>query len=266
MTLAEIFPDEDYKLQMRFTRGTPAAFFAATPSYAAIVAERQRWLETEPGRHAAILAGGEELMDECAQFAVAETSFVRSEQSPLGCCVELGKFWEVDYLLLKPDAAGELRLFGGCLCFPSHWQLTDKLGQGIDAIHSPVPALNATLGPAITKFLGGLKPGLAWLRGNWGLSRTPEFNQHPDRQLPRLDASVKCQEVWVRVEEQALLLLPESRGVLFGIRIVNHPLEAVIADAGLRRNFARALRTLPAPLADYKGISPARERLLSLLG
>ena len=129
--------------------------------------------------------------------------------------------------MLKADADGEIRLYGGCLCFPSSWRLSDKLGQPIEFIHGPVPGLNASIGAAIHKFLAALKPGVASLRHNWGLARSAELNQHPDRDLPRLDATVDADEVWLRVEHQALVALPKSGGILFGIRVVNHSLAEV---------------------------------------
>ena len=33
-----------------------------------------------------------------------------------------------DCLLLKPDDAGEMKLLGGCVCFPSSWSLEEKSG------------------------------------------------------------------------------------------------------------------------------------------
>ena len=151
------------------------------------------------------------------------------------------------------------------LCFPSSWRLSEKLGKTIEFIHGVVPELNTNLGPAIHKFLAGLKPGAASLRFNWGLSRSAELNQHPDRSLPRLDGSMSLEEVWLRVEEQALVALPKSHGILFGIRLVNRPLAAIRADQLARARLRRALATMPEPMAVYKGIAPARARLLELL-
>ena len=91
------------------------------------------------------------------------------------------------------------------------------------------------------------------------------MNQHPARALPRLDASVTPPEVWLRVEQQALAALPRSGGVLFGIRIAMHPLAEVKQDATATRRLAHALRTMPEPVAHYKGLSAARGRILELL-
>ena len=60
-----------------------------------------------------------------------------------------------------------------------------ELGLPVHAIHSPVPTLNENLGARIDKFLANLKPGKAWERSNWGLSRSAELNQHPTRDSRR---------------------------------------------------------------------------------
>jgi hypothetical protein len=143
--------------------------------------------------------------------------------------------------------------------------LSEKLGQPVEFIHNVVPGLNASLGAAIQTFLAKLKPGIAWQRFNWGLSRSPELNQHPDRLLRPLDAAVRLEEVWLRVEDQALVALPKSGGILFGIRIANHSLTEVAADPAVCAGFVRALETMPVAMARYKNLATARERILNLL-
>ena len=268
MPFADLFPDEDYRFSLRFGRGEPAAFFGATMRRVELLAQRRHWLRAQPDTYAALLPQGVELLEEATALARNRNGFApkTSSGSPWEECLALGEFWEADYLLLKCDADGEIRLYGGCLCFPSSWRLSDKIGKPIQFIHEPVPGLNAAVGPAIHKFLAGLKPGTASLRHNWGLSRSAEMNQHPDRHLPRLDANVNAEEVWLRVEHQALVALPQSGGILFGIRIANHSLAEVKADALACVRLRHALETMPETMAVYKGIAPARKRLLELLG
>ena len=273
LTRDQLFPDDDFKFHLRFDRGEPAEFFTPTERNAELIAERRRWLRSEAESCAAVLPEGVPLLEEAALRAQRWNGFVLPSRagSETGApaawaqLLALGEFWEPDFLLLKADAEGEIRLHGGCVCFPSSWRLREKLGRPIEFIHDVVPGLNATLGPAIHRFLAGLKPGVAWLRSNWGLSRSAELNQHPDRELPRLDATIRADEVWLRVEYQALVALPESGGILFGIRIASQPLAEVKSNPEVARRLARALRTMPAPVAVYKGIAPARERVLELL-
>lgn len=268
MTLAEIFPEDDYKFQLRFERGDAASFFAASSHHAELLAQRRHSLRHEPDKHAGLLPEGVELLEETADLAREWNGYVpESEtQSPWEECLELGKFWEPDFLLLKCEAGGEIRLCGGCLCFPSSWRLSDKIGHPIEVVHAAVPGLNESIGAGIHKFLAGMKPGSAWLRHNWGLSRSPELNQHPDRNLPRLAEHVRLEEVWLRIERQALVALPQSHGILFGIRIENHPLAEVKAEADAAKRLAHALATMPEAMAQYKNLADARPRILELLG
>jgi hypothetical protein len=267
MTLAGIFPEDDYKFQLRFERGEPAKFFGASTHHAQLLIQRRHWLHASPDSYAALMPEGVELLEEAAELAQAWNGFTPESEaeSPWEECLELGRFWEPDYLLLKCDAGGRIRLCGGCLCFPSSWRLGDKVGKWIEAIHEVVPGLNQSIGTGIQKFLAGLKPDVAWLRHNWGLARTPELNQHPDRNLPRLDAAISEGEVWVRVEHQALVSLPRSSGILFGIRIANHALSEIKADATAVKRLVGALQTMPEEIAAYKGIAVARERITALL-
>ena len=185
--------------------------------------------------------------------------------SPADGCRWLGERWEPDFLLMKPDASGVFRLCGGALCFPSHWDLREKAGGSMAEIHAPVPGLNATLGRQIDGFLQRIKPGISWQRLNWGLSRTPELNLHPARKLPALDPTVGLDDVWWRIEDQSLVALPESGGILFGIRLVLKSYRDLRADPALRQGMIRALKTMPAPMAAYKGLTSSRQRLIDLL-
>ena len=273
MNLSELFADEDYRFHMGLRRGSAAEFFAPTARHDLLVAERGRWLRHEPQTYSAFLPESEALLDECIELAKAWGRITSEEQASVATRnalhergLRLGEIWEPDFLLLRADAAGRFQLVGGCVCFPSSWSLAEKMGHPLEFIHGPVPGLNAQLGRSIDTFLAKLTPGTAWLRHNWGLSRSLELNQHPSRLLPRLDDSVTLSEIWLRVERQALVALPASGGVLFGIRISMHSLAEVKRDATAAERLARALRTMPTEVAAYKGLATARERVADLLG
>jgi hypothetical protein len=281
MTLAETLLDEDYRFRLRFEQQPPATFFQPTSNHNEIIRQRRHWLETTPHCCAIVLNEGEPLLHETISFAAAigtlpldfegaTANFSTEDQELpklklLSKCISLGQTWEPDFLLLKPDDAGHFRLVAACVCFPTFWSLEEKIGHPIEEIHGVVPGLNPAIGTQIHLFLSKLRPGKAWLRTNWGMTRSPEFNQHPSRKLPRLDATVNMDEVWLRVEHQALLSLPETRSVLFAIRITMHPSKELASDQALAARLARALRTMPEPIAAYKGLSTARNRLLALL-
>lgn len=257
--LADLFPDGDYRFHLTLRRGEPAEFFAAQDASGQVLAERRRWLAVEPARYAALQPEGEPLFREfagmCAGWGVRETATV----------AELGGALEPDYLLLAPDAAGRFRLRGGALCFPTGWALEEKLGETIDFIHGVVPGLNPALGAQIHQFLARLKPGAAFLRHNWGLAASAELNLHPARGLAAPTLPVSLERLWLRVEHQALLALPQTGAVVFGIRIALHRVDDVARDPSLKRGLVRALETMPTELVAYKRLEDVRMELLRQL-
>ncbi len=271
INLTEILADKDFGLRMRFEKEDVASFFKPTRAHTRVIAERRKWISTEPEKYLAIEPEGLDLLDETIQLATDrgtlpnDFSRLFANLPPMNRCRQLGELWEADFLLMKPDPEGVFRLYGGCLCFPSHWDLREKLGQPMSAIHAPVPGLNETLGRQIDGFLQRIKPGTSWERANWGLSRTPELNLHPSRKLPRLDASVTLDEVWFRLEQQTLVALPNSGGILFGIKLVIIPIQEIKNNPATRHGMIRALQTMPEPMAVYKGIAPARQCLIDLM-
>jgi hypothetical protein len=185
--------------------------------------------------------------------------------SSLSLCA-LGRRLEPDVLFLSPDAAGEPRLRGGVLCFPTGWALREKLGGTVEEIHGIVPGLNRALGPALGQMLVRLSPGEARGRSNWGLAATPELNLHPALGRPAPTPPAALDRLWLRVEEQLLAALPGTKGLVFAIRIELIRLDELVRDPAAAAGLARALRSLPAPLAAYKRLDTVREPLLALLG
>ncbi len=258
---------------MGLKRGDAGKFFRPTAEHVGILAERRRWLVEAPHTYAGLLPGGGALVDEATALfhewgilAREVGSPLATELSPWERLLHLGASLEPDLLLLSPNEAGPMLLRAGCICFPSSWRPAEKFGLPMSAIHAPAPGLNPSLGAQIDTFLARLQPGVGWLRSNWGLSASAERNQHSDRDLARLTPDLDLDRVWLRVERQCLVALPVNRGVLFGIRIEMRRLkELQLESAEIARRLAHALRTMPEEIADYKGLSLAREALAARL-
>ena len=265
--IAEYLLESPYRFSIAFGRGRFQDFWGATAGNQSILAERRRWLAEDQERYFAVLPGTEPLLEEARELGVKAQILPRRDgrtpSDPLSIARELGENWEPDFLVLKRES-GVARLVAGCVCFPSSWSLEEKIGRPIEEIHGVVPGLNTALGPQIATFLDRIKPGVSWTRNNWGLSRSPEWNQHPARRTPRLDERVTLDQVYFRVEEQSLVALPKSRGVLFGIRLKVTPL-AGISGLPEAKMLAQLLETMPEEMAKYKGLYQARERIVALL-
>ncbi len=168
----------------------------------------------------------------------------------------LGEVWEADFLLLQPGEDGRFRFEAGVVCFPSSWAPEEKIGHPVDVIHSPVPGLNEAIGEKIDRLLERLPPGQAWLRVNWGLSRSAERNQHPYRKLPRIHANLPPEDIWLRLEYQALVRLPRSGGMLFGIQLYSFPAGLIRSRPRTASTIASHLRSMPESMLRYKNIHP----------
>ncbi|HSH17257.1 MAG TPA: heme-dependent oxidative N-demethylase subunit alpha family protein [Verrucomicrobiae bacterium] len=267
-SLRELFPDNDFGFSMRMRPGRPVDFFAQSPEGEAILAERARWLDTDPARYLASAGLPETLAHSLRRFAEAETQLsldaTGQSEDAAGLLEQLGRRWEPDFLLLSPTDSGTFVLRAGCVCFPSGWALEEKLGRPLDEIHGVVPGLNAAIGAKIHQFLARLKPDAGWFRSNWGLSSSPENNQHPARAVNQLSAATPPESVWLRVEHQVLTGLAGG-GVLFGIRLENVPLTEIHSDDSLSRGLHRALATMPGEMARYKNLTAIMPALLDYL-
>jgi dimethylamine monooxygenase subunit A len=267
MSLAELFPDGDYRFHLTLRRAEPRDFFAPCDGSGDILAERTRWLASDPAEYATISPEGEGALREFAALAPAwGASFKRD---PAVCSAtdllhELGRALEPDILFLSADPEGQFRLRGGALCFPTGWALSEKLGRTMDVIHGVVPGLNAALASPIHQFLSRLKPGVAFLRDNWGIAATDELNLHPSRRVAIPDLPIDLHQLWLRVEHQAVLALPQSRGIVFGIRIALHRMDE-ISRGPHARSLRRALETMPPELVAYKRLDRVHGHLLNVL-
>jgi hypothetical protein len=253
-------PSGAFRFELGLRRGE-IAFFQNGSNDAPLLAERERWLAENSARYACASPGTEALLAEVASFAQTANPGLATAPDPAA----LGRAWAPDFLLLAPNAEGALVLRAGCVCFPSHWDLREKMGLPMTAIHAPVPMLNEALGRQVDGFLAALRPGVMWERWNWGFAATPERNDHPTRALPRLTAGTRIAGVWLRAEHQAFVRLPATGAILFGIRLVVDPLRAVLAAPGAAARMAHLLETMPEPIACYKGLATARGALLAEL-
>ncbi len=251
-----LIPAGDFRWHLGLGPGDAARFFAPTPENAALLAERAHWLAETPEEYTGLTDAGTDLLAETGDIA-------RTWGTPLAepTLHALARAWEPDFVLLSFSDAG-LVVDGGAVCFPTAWSLREKLGRTLFATHGPVPRLNEELATRIETALGKLAPGTAWERDNWGLASSPDLNRHPRRNLRSLGARDTLESVWFRGERQVLFKLPQSRGILFGIRIVTLPLREVLADPHECAALQQQLVSMKDDALSYKGLTEIREQVL----
>ena len=171
-----------------------------------------------------------------------------------------------DLCLLANDALGtSQRLVAACVCFPSRWLLADKIGQGLAAIHEPVPFYPEHLASAMDRLFANLRPGMILQRSNWTIHDRATLFQ-PTAQPPQ---AITAQEApghfFVRSERQTLRRLPQTGVILFTILTRLCPLDDFLAKPACAAALLQALDNLPEETARYRGLAPYRDLLLALL-
>jgi len=266
-SLLDRFEGERFAFELRGWKEPLGLFWAASPERAEILAERQAWLRQNPERHRVYLPSAQDLVDETCLLAGALDPTYRPPQNVSldDKLLALGGHWEADFILCRQSQGGRMRMEAAVVCFPSHWAPETRLGLEVEEIHAPVPGLNGALAPKINNLLERLPASQAWLRVNWGLSSCPDRNQHPLRHRPRLGQETPMEQIWLRVEHQALVRLPQTQGILFGIRLHCFGLESLQARPAVARAIAGQLRSMPAEMQAYKGIQDVAGRVAGWL-
>lgn len=152
-------------------------------------------------------------------------------------------------LLTKGDEGWVLS--AACVCFPSRWRLTDKMGASVAAIHAPVPGYDAISDP-VDSFLDRLSVDRPMWRTNWTLLDNADRYQ-PDRPATR----VKNPGDWTfRVERQTLSRLPVTGAVVFTIRTYRCTLNELVAHSdGAAADLAAMLTSVGPDHLEYRAWS-----------
>lgn len=255
MAWADLFAEQPFAFRFGARPGDPRRFFNPSADHAVRIRLRQSILAETSARHLFQESHSTAAVSELVSWAGLES----------GGCRELAQHWEQDFMVLLPNVAGQEVFVAGAICFPSSWAPEEKLGLPVHAIHEPVPTLNEQLGTRIGKFMAGIQPGKAWERVNWGLSGSPDLNQHPAHPISPLAPPFDLEAVWVRREDQVLFRLPKTGALIFGINVVNISVAAIAVDPAGRSGLLQALETMPVQIAQYKNLLAAREELVRAL-
>jgi len=156
-----------------------------------------------------------------------------------------------------------------CVCSPSHWAPEEKLGLPFTAVHAPV-ADNQLLLAAARQLAQLVTSGGEWERFVWTITPSGRYDQHPHRHAraswPPEDGDAFAGQLFVRAERQTFFPIPgASAQAVFTIHVMLQPLAEAVATPAHARRLHEALATMSDPVLAYKGLAPARDRLLAWL-
>jgi hypothetical protein len=168
-------------------------------------------------------------------------------------------------LCLMVERDGASHLDAACLCFPSHWRLSDKLGRPAAEVHGPVPRYDTELSDRVDRYLTRLRPDVIGVRRNWTVHDSPALFA-PERPAPgALTAEEVADRLWLRSERQTLRRLPRSDAVLFTIRVQQAPFGVLAERPAVAAALAARMRAQPTELTDMNGLAAYEEAVLAWL-
>jgi hypothetical protein len=176
-----------------------------------------------------------------------------------------------DLVIMRRGGSGWW-LAAASLSFPSSWSLSEKFGRPIHDVHGPVPGFSAGTRNAelIARMFDHLRPEMPVIRWNWSIYGDDALF-HPESASPetrRFGTGARAEHVFLRVERQTLRRLPQSRDILFTIRIYVDPLEGLerLPEApAIATALINQLMTLSDEQLSYKGLTLERNRLAARL-
>ncbi|MFK7870659.1 MAG: DUF3445 domain-containing protein [Roseobacter sp.] len=135
------------------------------------------------------------------------------EDCPL---VVLGRLVQEDICIME-KRGDEHVLTAACLCFPASWQLREKAGHPLTAVHDPVEEYDAPLARRVQRLFDGVQVGRPLWRSNLLWYDDPELFQPRSVQAPRrIDPGVR-EAAYQRAERQCILRLPHTKACVFSI-------------------------------------------------
>ena len=165
------------------------------------------------------------------------------------------------------EDAREYHLTAAALCFPTRWNLREKIGHPMSEIHDPVPGYREQINAPVNQFMRRLTPEKPMWRVNWSLNEDPTLFQPGGHGVleaaPHLTSENVGTEVFLRLERQTLRRLPKTGAILFSIRILQCPL-AELKDSEAHQ-LAQTLRHWPEDLQIYKSFAVYGQSVLSYL-
>lgn len=160
-------------------------------------------------------------------------------------------------LCLMSQVGKDWILSAASLCFPSRWDVRDKIGKNLLGIHGPVPHYEETIAVATQNIFDKLTVERPIWRVNWTVMDSGELHQpvavrNPDAMTVTRD-NIE-QTLYFRRERQTLRKLPNSGDILFTIRTYTEVFSDVVARyPEFRKNLGSTLEGVTPQMADYKG-------------
>lgn len=155
---------------------------------------------------------------------------------------------------------GEWRIVAGAVLFPSRWKLSEKIGKGMDAVHTPVPGYESALAPYMTATFDKISVDRPVWRKNWSLHSTSDLHQPTS-----IHAHASPDQYWWRTERQTLTRARCGDFLYFTIRNRAEPLHWIKENSESAAQFAETLASFAPETIEYKGLQKDHQAIIDYL-
>ena len=181
------------------------------------------------------------------------------ELSALDVLLKLASIIGEDLVVLSREE-NEWKIVAGAVLFPSRWKLSEKIGKGMDAVHTPVPGFAEALAPYMTATFDKITADRPVWRKNWSLHSTPDLHQPTS-----IHAPATPENYWWRTERQTLTRAACGEFIYFTIRNRAEPLSWITKNPESAELFAQTLESLLPKTIEYKGLVSDHQRIIDYL-
>lgn len=189
----------------------------------------------------------------------------------------LGAIVEEDFVLFGREEGRDI-VIAASNAYTSSGRIVSCVGRDMHFAHEPVPGLNASLAARIDRVIGNVQADKPVVRFNWFVTpiasrlfpegshaANVEAGEEAARVL-RADHRKAGDTLWLRVERQTFLRLPETGALAFGIHTYSDPLSVIAED----RDSLAALHRLLGDYSDerlaYGGMLATRGAIMQWIG
>lgn len=153
----------------------------------------------------------------------------------------LGRVLEEDFILIEKVDGADI-ISAASNAYTTSGRIVSSVGRSMRFAHEFVPGLNDQLGARIDRVLANVQTTAPVVRFNWVLTSIadrlfPEGShdanvEGSERLVAVLEANYRLvpDRLWVRVERQTFVRLPETGALAFGIHTYSHPLSSLGDD------------------------------------
>jgi len=181
-------------------------WLARSDTYAAQMAYRRELIDSKRDE---VFAHTENAIDACHELSFILGVELLGEH-PL---IEVALTVQEDLCVLQKQGDKHI-LTAAVMCFPSSWDVREKLGRSISSIHSPVPEFSP-VSKTVERMLSAIRVEQPLGRANFLIYTDPELHQPRGEGIAKpIDPTAPR---YIRVERQTFRRLPETLAVVFAI-------------------------------------------------